>query len=63
MKTISKSSSKGTTWPPVPKPPKNGKKWDEKKFLRWLRSIGAKPMDEATKQRLIKSGNWGMPDE
>jgi len=29
----------------------------------WLRSLGAKPIDAATKKRLIASGNWGMPNE
>lgn len=29
----------------------------------WLRSLGAKPMSRKTQERLIASGNWGMPEE
>ncbi|MBI4624387.1 MAG: hypothetical protein HY736_14375 [Verrucomicrobia bacterium] len=30
---------------------------------RWLKAIGAKPVDAATKRRLIAAGEWGMPKE
>jgi hypothetical protein len=30
---------------------------------RWLKAMGAKPMDAATKRRLIAAGEWGMPKE
>ncbi len=29
----------------------------------WLRSQGAKPVSRKTKERLVASGNWGMPEE
>jgi len=35
----------------------------EKELVRWIKSIGAKPISAATKKRLIASGNWGMPNE
>jgi hypothetical protein len=43
--------------------PKQRGRWNAAKIERWLRSIGAKPIDAATKKRLIASGHWGMPDE
>ena len=30
---------------------------------RWLKAMGAKPVDAATKRRLIAAGEWGMPKE
>jgi hypothetical protein len=30
---------------------------------RWLKAMGAKPIDAATKRRLIAAGEWGMPKE
>jgi hypothetical protein len=30
---------------------------------RWLKILGAKPVDSATKRRLIDAGQWGMPDD
>jgi hypothetical protein len=30
---------------------------------RWLKAEGAKPVDPATKRRLIAAGEWGMPKE
>jgi hypothetical protein len=61
MKTITKRGSNGRV--PLPPLPKQRGRWNAAKIERWLRSIGAKPIDAATKKRLIASGHWGMPDE
>jgi hypothetical protein len=46
--------------PPVPTKPKQ---WRPYEIDRWLRSIGAKPVDPKTKRRLLAAGHWGMPEE
>ena len=49
--------------PPLPKIDPKTPELTGKKLLQWLKDQGAKPIDAATKKRLIASGNWGMPDE
>ena len=61
MKNTTVRGSNGRV--PLPPLPKKRGHWDAAKIEKWLRSIGAKPIDAATKKRLIASGNWGMPDE
>jgi hypothetical protein len=30
---------------------------------KWIVGLGGRPVDVATRARLMKSGNWGMPRE
>lgn len=30
---------------------------------KWIRSLGGRPVDAATRRRLKAAGHWGMPDE
>ena len=30
---------------------------------RWIRRLGGRPVDAATKRRLKAAGHWGTPDE
>jgi hypothetical protein len=30
---------------------------------RWIRRLGGRPVDAATKSRLQDAGHWGMPEE
>jgi hypothetical protein len=59
----SKRIRRKTEIPPLPLIDASEPAMTEKELVRWLKSIGAKPIDKETKRRLIASGNWGMPDE
>ena len=61
MKDTTKRGSNGKV--PLPPLPKKRGCWNAAKIEKWLLSIGAKPIDAATRKRLMASGNWGMPDE
>jgi len=61
MRVTSQAGTKAS--PPLPSLPKRPKKWRPYEIDRWLRSIGAKPVDRATKRRLQAAGHWGMPQE
>ena len=64
MKTISVSLKKTKTkLVPLPKIDANTPRLTGRQLIKWLKDQGAKPIDPATKKRLIASGNWGMPDE
>jgi hypothetical protein len=49
--------------PPLPRIDASEPAMTERELVRWIKSIGAKPISAATKKRLIASGNWGMPNE
>ena len=61
MELTAKSGSRSSV--PLPPLPKKPRKWRPYEIERWLRSIGAKPVDAATKRRLQAAGHWGMPEE
>jgi hypothetical protein len=61
MKDTTKRGGNGKV--PLPPLPKKRDRWNAAKIEKWLLSIGAKPIDAATRKRLIASGHWGMPDE
>jgi hypothetical protein len=62
MKTISVTICK-TKRPlklrPVPQGPVELKGGE---LIRWLKAQEAKPVEPATKRRLMAAGHWGMPD-
>ena len=49
--------------PPLPRIDASEPAMTEKELIRWIKTIGGKPISAANKKRLIASGNWGMPDE
>ncbi|MHB8524078.1 MAG: hypothetical protein ACYDH9_25425 [Limisphaerales bacterium] len=66
MKVISQPISKtrrGRRTPPAPRVDPNLRPLHGRELIRWLESQGAKPVDPATKRRLIAAGHWGMPEE
>ena len=61
MKKLGKTSR--VRIPPVPLGLRFKNRYTFREIDEWLRSLGAKPVSRKTKERLIASGNWGMPDE
>lgn len=49
--------------PPVPLGLRRKTRYTFREIDEWLRSLGAKPLSRKTKQVLMASGNWGMPEE
>jgi hypothetical protein len=49
--------------PLVPLALRGKRRYSFEEIDAWLRSLGATPIDAATKKRLIASGHWGVPDE
>ena len=57
------SRSQAIEMPPLPRIDASEPAMTEKELIRWIKTIGGKPISAANKKRLIASGNWGMPDE
>ncbi len=62
MKNMSKSlaATKPRGTGPAPGPLKSMR---EEEVIRWLKSQGAIPTPPEVKERLIKAGHWGVPEE